>query len=163
MPSPCANVKAGRMGKRKGEKNQSVPGVYHILHLPTGKRYVGSSKNCTNRYTHHRFMLRNDRHTSEALQALWNTTQEHEWEFTIIEDCSTEALEEVEFRLHRSVEPELLLNSVVGRKGSHSGEKGRQAALKTWETRRRLGLDNPEKFSEASRKGWEKRRCQNLT
>lgn len=46
-------------------------GVYEILNVVTGKRYVGSAKNFDARWHAHRVMLKRGRHHSSHLQASW--------------------------------------------------------------------------------------------
>ena len=47
------------------------PGVYAILNVENGKRYVGSSKNIADRLASHRWALFGDRHHSRKLQHAW--------------------------------------------------------------------------------------------
>ena len=111
------------------------PGVYHILHMPSGKRYIGASKNCTNRYTHHRFQLRNGKHSCPKLQKLWDETSEHEWEFMIQEPCEEAELDSKE-TLHQEILPEdLLLNEMIGQVHYIDPIKAHKRAMKTWQTR----------------------------
>ena len=42
-----------------------------------------------NRFTHHRIMLRNNKHNSKALQNLWNETKENEWIFVVLQNTHT--------------------------------------------------------------------------
>mgnify|MGYP000976293410 CR=1 FL=1 len=49
-----------------------VCGVYEIVNLSTGERYVGSAQNVQGRFDHHRTLLRYGRHHSPGLQnAFW--------------------------------------------------------------------------------------------
>lgn len=59
------------------------PGVYTITYVPSGRRYIGGSLDCVNRFTFHRWALRRGRHSCEALQALWNQSGESDFEFKI--------------------------------------------------------------------------------
>ncbi|MBI3150066.1 MAG: GIY-YIG nuclease family protein [Betaproteobacteria bacterium] len=47
-------------------------GVYEIVCLPTGKRYIGSAKDFEHRWKAHRFHLGKGSHHSRHLQAAWN-------------------------------------------------------------------------------------------
>lgn len=47
--------------------------VYRIIHLPTGKAYVGASSHLNSRHSNHFSMLRAGKHHSPAFQALWNS------------------------------------------------------------------------------------------
>jgi group I intron endonuclease len=46
-------------------------GIYQITCLPTGKRYVGSSVNVSNRWSQHKTDLRAGRHPNPYLQRAW--------------------------------------------------------------------------------------------
>jgi len=74
----------------------SARGVYAVLHVPTGAAYIGGSTHVVNRYTWHRVMLRNNDHTSPALQKLWNKTQENEWRFVLITFCRSREIKKKE-------------------------------------------------------------------
>ena len=52
--------------------NHSVSGVYCITNRIDGKMYVGSARNCANRWKQHRKDLRSSLHHSVKLQRAWN-------------------------------------------------------------------------------------------
>ncbi len=62
-------------------------GIYIIRHEPTGRFYVGSSINISQRWREHRYQLRHNKHKNPHLQASWNKYGEQAFIFIIIEEC----------------------------------------------------------------------------
>jgi len=60
--------------------------VYAIHHTPTGSRYIGSTVNFARRTKDHVNRLRSERHHCEALQSLWNSCAQSEFEWYVIEE-----------------------------------------------------------------------------
>jgi len=65
----------------------SVSGIYAIVHLATGRRYVGSAVNIRRRVARHASALRAGKHWSRHLQAAWNRYSEKAFSFIVIELC----------------------------------------------------------------------------
>lgn len=66
------------------ELNQT--GIYAIINLDTGKRYIGSTaESFKRRWSRHKQQLRNNKHHSPHLQASWNKHTEFRFEFKILE------------------------------------------------------------------------------
>jgi len=63
-------------------------GVYAIININDGRRYVGSSVNIRYRFTHHRSLLRAGKHHSIHLQAAWNKYGSASFAFRILELCA---------------------------------------------------------------------------
>lgn len=61
-------------------------GIYSIIHVLSGKRYIGSSRNIYNRLLSHRKELRKNIHPNDYLQKAWNRYGELSFKFEIIED-----------------------------------------------------------------------------
>jgi group I intron endonuclease len=61
----------------------SVPGIYTITHIASGKTYVGQSNNCTKRWQHHKWCLRAQKHRNQPLQRAWNLYGPDAFEFAI--------------------------------------------------------------------------------
>jgi len=59
-------------------------GVYQIVNLVNGHRYVGRSKNIEHRFYSHRFYLRHNKHHCIYLQRAWNKYGELSFRFEII-------------------------------------------------------------------------------
>lgn len=75
-------------------------GIYEIVNLVNGKRYVGSAVDIPQRWREHRTMLRKARHHSRHLQASWNKHGGEAFEFRIILRCAADQLiaeEQAEF------------------------------------------------------------------
>ena len=65
-------------------------GIYSILNLQNGKRYIGSSINLYNRLHEHWNNLKNDKSHNKYLQAAWNKYEEENFTFNILEFCEPE-------------------------------------------------------------------------
>lgn len=65
-----------------------VSGIYCIVHLPTGKKYVGQSVDLCSRRGAHFSKLRQGTHRNVHLQAAYNLYGSSEFEFRILEECS---------------------------------------------------------------------------
>jgi group I intron endonuclease len=64
---------------------QAVSGIYEIVNLVTGKRYVGSARNLRTRKIDHFKLLRRGTHHSRHLQASFNKYGGDRFEFRVIE------------------------------------------------------------------------------
>lgn len=62
-------------------------GVYEILHVPTARRYVGSSAEVEKRLYWHLVMLRKNNHHCGYLQNVWNKYGETGFRFFLLEVC----------------------------------------------------------------------------
>ena len=71
-------------------------GIYTILNLKTGGRYIGSSCNIEARWKDHRLHLRGGRHGNRFLQRAWNKYGESSFGWVILEACREEDLLERE-------------------------------------------------------------------
>ncbi len=60
-------------------------GVYSIKCLPTGKVYIGSSRDITKRWERHRGELRQGKHHSDHLQRSWDKHGEAAFQFDVVE------------------------------------------------------------------------------
>jgi hypothetical protein len=74
-------------------------GVYVIRHCPSGRVYVGSSRNIATRWANHRATLNSGRHGNRGLQADWARDGAAAFEFLVVEplevdDPSLEAAEQ---------------------------------------------------------------------
>jgi group I intron endonuclease len=70
----------------------AFPGIYEIVHLASGRRYIGNSRNVSNRFYSHRYHLRNNSHPCPHLQNAWNKYGESAFEFRLIEQCLDEVV-----------------------------------------------------------------------
>lgn len=87
------NARAGASGEalqalEQREGAEVTAGVYQIVNLVTGKRYIGSSVNVQHRMAEHRRDLKRGRHHSRYLQASWNKHGAAAFEFRPLLLCS---------------------------------------------------------------------------
>lgn len=60
-------------------------GIYSICHVPTGRRYVGSSVNIKNRARRHLYDLSKNKHHSVVLQRFWDKYDHGDFSFNVLE------------------------------------------------------------------------------
>lgn len=86
--------------------NNKISGVYCIINVQNGKKYVGSSKNIYSRWLKHRATLRGNYHANSYLQNAWNKYGEDSFHFFILCKCSEESLLEREQEYIDKLNPE---------------------------------------------------------
>lgn len=87
------------------------PGVYRIVHVASGKFYVGSARNIYARIMNHTSNLRRGLHHVKELQRLFTLDERLEWIFERCEDrAHAYAREQEELNLAFLHEPEKVLN-----------------------------------------------------
>jgi len=64
---------------------QHPPCVYAIVHVPSGRLYVGSTAAPHERWRNHRGELTHGRHANAPLQAAWTESSPDAWEFRYLE------------------------------------------------------------------------------
>lgn len=69
-----------------------MQGIYKIVHIPSGKYYIGSAININNRFARHKTDLRNGRHHCVYLQRLWNKYSENDFIFGFVEEVLDQSL-----------------------------------------------------------------------
>lgn len=67
-------------------------GIYEIVNLITGQRYIGHSKEIEYRFYSHRLYLGYGTHHNPHLQASWNKYGKDSFEFSILEVCPEDQL-----------------------------------------------------------------------
>ena len=65
-----------------------MAGIYSIVHIPTGRIYIGMSVDIFTRWQSHYSQMRMGTHTSTALTYLWSQTEPSEWSFSVLEYIS---------------------------------------------------------------------------
>lgn len=74
-------------------------GLYMILNITNGRRYVGATNDRVIRWRHHRYKLRNGKHENQHLQNAWRTYGEESFRFVWIKDVPEEDLAAEEQKL----------------------------------------------------------------
>lgn len=70
----------------------TICGIYMIKNIVNGKVYVGKSFDINGRWRHHRYELNKGAHVNNHLQSAWNKYGEDSFEFSIVEECSEDEL-----------------------------------------------------------------------
>lgn len=113
---------------------QPMSGIYEIVNLVNGKRYVGSAKNFVQRWYIHRRALVAGKHHSRHLQRAWNKHGSDAFEFREIEVCEPQDLIEREQQALDRIRPEYnvatVAGSTLGVKYTDQGRANISAALK---------------------------------
>ena len=78
--------------KAISKKLEGLSGVYCIININNGKRYIGSSKNIYQRLLKHRSLLRNNKHENVILNNSWKKHGENSFDWYILEICNEEEL-----------------------------------------------------------------------
>jgi group I intron endonuclease len=85
---PC-----GRPSSRLNQTaTQPMQGIYKIIHIPSGRYYVGSAINIINRFARHNTDLNNNKHHCIYLQRLWNKHGKDKFIFEFIEEVADKVL-----------------------------------------------------------------------
>lgn len=71
-------------------------GVYSIINIVDGRKYIGSSKDISKRLYKHTYDLNMNQHHNDRLQNAWNTYGEDSFKFKVIEECRIDMLEDRE-------------------------------------------------------------------
>lgn len=73
-----------------------ISGVYIIKNLVNNKVYIGQSKSCTIRWRSHKSELKGGYHGNSYLQASYNKYGLDSFEYSILESCSSDIIDERE-------------------------------------------------------------------
>lgn len=75
---------------------KKLVGIYCIENKVNFKKYIGQSNNIYARWYNHKYCLNNKRHENTHLQNAWVKYGESNFEFTILELCDENAIDELE-------------------------------------------------------------------
>jgi group I intron endonuclease len=130
-------------------------GVYEIVFLPTGERYIGSAMLFRRRWRAHVGDLRRGRHHAKKLQALWTENEETSFEFRIVETCAAarfalRSLEQYFLDAYRD-EGKALLNTSPS--ATNTGPRSRETVEKTARSNlgKRRSLEAKKRISEGKK------------
>jgi group I intron endonuclease len=141
-------------------------GVYEIVHIASGKRYVGSaSVSFASRLRCHRHDLKKQRHSSVLLQRAWNKYGPEAFEFRIVESTAPEhaiAVEQTFIDWRNSTDPSRGFNilAVAGssrgcKRSNETRQKIREATLRQFsspEIRERHASAQRNRYQDGSEK-----------
>lgn len=99
---------------------EQTSGIYKIENKVNGKVYIGQSKHIQKRWNEHKMHLRNNKHYNQYLQHAWNKYGEENFEFSILEECDCDKIDDLEIhhiKEHNSTEKERGYNLQFGGKG----------------------------------------------
>lgn len=113
-------------------------GIYLIINLINGKRYVGSSKDLYKRLYQHIWHLDNNKHENSYLQRSWFKYGKDSFEWEILEYCDEQTRLEREGYYINTIKPEYNLDQInINGLTSHSKESKEQisnSVYKSWES-----------------------------
>lgn len=124
-------------------------GVYEILNVANGQRYIGSATSLRKRFAAHRCYLRKGTHHSPKLQRAWIKHGESAFEFKVLLRCGLKDLLLYEARALVVFKPDYNIavavgNAMRGRQHTLETKQRISAALKgrvvSLETRRRISV-----------------------
>lgn len=85
-------------------------GIYLIHCLANQKTYVGQSRKIAQRWNKHKVKLRRGEHWNSILQNIWNKYGGSSLEWIVIENCSTESLNDREAYWASKIDKSFLMN-----------------------------------------------------
>jgi group I intron endonuclease len=77
------------------KENKNKAGIYNIINLINGKIYIGSTILFSNRYKHHLFLLKNNKHKNQHLQSSYNVYGKDNFKFIVVEIVNSKVVEEI--------------------------------------------------------------------
>lgn len=138
--------------------DQSVParqfntGIYEILNTMNGKRYVGSAKDFSKRWSRHRSDLRCGKHHSPAMQRAWVKYSKDAFEFRVLLVCGEVNLLLYEQMLMDGLCPEYNVAPVAGSSRGRRTSEETKAKLALAITGKKRSNETKARMSESARK-----------
>lgn len=139
---------------------KSKPGIYCIFNITSNIRYIGSSKNMSNRICMHKRELRDNRHDNHRLQNDYN--KKDSFDYIILENCDIEDLLDREqyyinlyggihsFQVYNEVSADYTDRTIETRKRMSKWQKGKPKSI---ETRKKMSLKRKGKYIQPWNKG----------
>jgi len=118
----------------------SAPGIYAIVHVASGRRYVGSAVNIKRRVTRHVGLLTAASHVNPHLQGAWNLYGADGFSFTTLELCAVDELIQRE-QHHIDARADFNLCRVAG---SSLGVKRSAATIEKMRATKAVMMEDPE-------------------
>ncbi|HQS15017.1 MAG: hypothetical protein B7Y08_25495 [Rhodospirillales bacterium 24-66-33] len=78
---------SGTPASREAQPPPNASGIYEIVNLANGKRYIGSAVNLRRRWSAHRGALKAGNHVNIHLQRSWNARGAQAFVFAVVEYC----------------------------------------------------------------------------
>jgi group I intron endonuclease len=125
-------------------------GIYAILHVPSGRRYVGQASYIENRWGYHRCRLRQGRHHCIYLQRAWSKYGERQFRFVVLERCPVERLNAREVVWGRFYRGNLFNIHPVG-KATRGYKMSVETCAKMSSAAKRVGADPEERRRRSER------------
>lgn len=101
--------------------SDKICGIYMIKNSINNKIYIGKSVDINKRWRDHRIALCDNSHYNEYLQRAWNKYGSDSFEFSIIEECQADELNELEIyyivECYKSYDPNFGYNLTKGGDG----------------------------------------------
>lgn len=129
----------------------NMSGIYEIVNLVNGKRYVGSAVHLRKRWAEHRRDLRRNRHHCVALQRAWKKYGEMNFVFAVIEICQAICLIAKEQKAFDRLLPEYNTCKVAGSALGLSPSLETRAKLSATLSQRMFSAEHRAKISAAIR------------
>ena len=86
----------GSYKRNKEDISSEESGIYCILNITNGKRYIGQTYDLKYRWMRHKCDLDHGYHSNNHLQSAWNKYGDKSFKFIILEKCKVESLDERE-------------------------------------------------------------------
>jgi group I intron endonuclease len=124
----------------------SIPGIYTITHVASGKVYVGQSDRIRRRWMSHRGNLKKSNHRNFLLQRAWNAHGPEAFVFAIYTDLSHVPSDQLIDALN-AAERQALIDFPMTYNLMEAGDRGPSAGQYTrelWSVQRKKMWDDPE-------------------